>query len=163
VDPDILLKSGRPLVGLLAPKRQRCTAGSTATGTDNHWHARPSTALASWRSRPDVVRAGSSHPEDHWPDQFWMPGHLGKPRIRAVQACSVGLHLADVIPRNGSQTMTGCTGQAAVLPGKTTWHRHGGRRYVHQRTAIWSRPSQKRADTAMYEDKDDDRLEAAGR
>src|SRR5689334_9911476 len=47
------------LARLLAPERR--TAGSTATGTDNHWHAQPSTALASWQGRPDVVHAGSSH------------------------------------------------------------------------------------------------------
>ena len=57
--------------------------------------------------------------------------------------------------------MTGWTGHMAMLPTQATWHGHGKRRFVHQRTANMETTLSQEADTAMYEDEDDDRFEAA--
>jgi hypothetical protein len=57
--------------------------------------------------------------------------------------------------------MTGWTGHAAMLPAQATWHGHGKRRFVHPRTAHMKTTLSQEADTAMYEDEDDDRFEAA--
>jgi hypothetical protein len=46
-----------------------------------------------------------------------------------------------------------------MLPAQATWHGHGKRRFVHQRTANMETTLSKKADTAMYAD--DDRFEAA--
>jgi 2-keto-3-deoxy-galactonokinase len=57
--------------------------------------------------------------------------------------------------------MTGWTGHVAMLPAQATWHGHGKRRFVHQRTANMETTLSQEADTVMYEDEDDDRFEAA--
>ena len=57
--------------------------------------------------------------------------------------------------------MTGWTGHAALLPAWATWHGHGKRRSFHPRTAHIETTLSQEADTAMYEDEDDDRFEAA--
>jgi hypothetical protein len=57
--------------------------------------------------------------------------------------------------------MTGWTGHVAVLPAQATWHGHGNGASSVNGQRIWRRPSQTKADTAMYEDEDDDRFEAA--
>ena len=57
--------------------------------------------------------------------------------------------------------MTGWTGRAAMFPAQATWHRHGKRRFVHRRTAHMETTLSQEADTAMYEDEDDDRFEVA--
>ena len=57
--------------------------------------------------------------------------------------------------------MTGWTGHVAMLPAQSTWHGHGKRRFVHQRTANMETTLSQEAGTAMYEDEDDDRFEAA--
>jgi hypothetical protein len=59
--------------------------------------------------------------------------------------------------------MTSWTGHAALLPAQATWHGHGKQRFVRQRTAHMETTLSKKADTAMYEDEDDDRFEAAVR
>ena len=48
-----------------------------------------------------------------------------------------------------------------MLPAQATWHGHGKRRFVHPRTAHRETTLSQEADTAMYEDEDDDRFEAA--
>jgi aminopeptidase N len=57
--------------------------------------------------------------------------------------------------------MKGWTWHAAVRPAQATWHGHGKRRFVDQRTAHMETTLSQEADTAMYEDEDDDRFEAA--
>jgi hypothetical protein len=57
--------------------------------------------------------------------------------------------------------MTGWTEHVAMLPAEATWHGHGKRRFVHQRTANMETTLSQEAGTAMYEDEDDDRFEAA--
>ena len=57
--------------------------------------------------------------------------------------------------------MTGRTGHVAVLPAQATWHGHGNGASSVNGQRKWRRPSQTKADTAMYEDEDDDRFEAA--
>jgi hypothetical protein len=81
--------------------------------------------------------------------------------LRCKRVCSVSFISRDVITRNGSQAMTGWTGHVAVLPAQATWHGHGNGASSVNGQRIWRRPSQTKADTAMYEDEDDDRFEAA--
>ena len=48
-----------------------------------------------------------------------------------------------------------------MLPAQAAWHGHGKRRFVHPWTAQMETTLSKKADTAMHQDEDDDRFEAA--